>query len=644
MAERSDIVEIRERVDILELVGAKVQLKRSGKNWKGLCPFHTERTPSFYVYPESGNYVCFSCGEKGDAFSWLIKTEGLDFPDALEQLAARTGVTLKRGVVRDPGRDEARERIFALNEEAATFYTNILLNMPAGDDGRRYVAERGLTRETVERFALGFAPEGWDTLMKHLLSRGHGEQLLVEAGLATERDDGRRYDRFRQRLMFPIRNRDGRIVGFGGRALGDARPKYLNTAQTAVFDKSANLYAIDLAKEAIRKQDTAVIVEGYVDAIMAHQVGHANVVASMGTALTEPQVGLLKRLTGRIVLALDSDAAGQAAMLRGIETMRGALDYDEVAVVEPRTSARDLVRFERKLSTEILVLTLPEGKDPDEFLRSRPGEWPALVRGAEPLLDFVMRAVVGPVDLADPRAKSAAVAQLAPLIRELPDTIQQAHYTDILARMLRLAEDVVASEIRRLGMVRPSRGQAATGAQRTATPAPTEPPPPERTVAAREDHLLALLLAYPDAAHDVAGELAPDDFTSTSNRLLWEAAGPRIAADPRVAPADLVAAIANEELREVAAGSIAAIAERPTQFPGAIRQEIRDTLRLLRQEAHDVKIRLLQGALAEAGLAGDRETIAALSGQLQPLLVARRAFDPPPSPYFRDTRTVIERR
>ena len=190
MAERSDIVEIRERVDILELVGAKVQLKRSGKNWKGLCPFHTERTPSFYVYPESGNYVCFSCGEKGDAFSWLIKTEGLDFPDALEQLAARTGVTLKRGVVRDPGRDEARERIFALNEEAATFYTNILLNMPAGDDGRRYVAERGLTRETVERFALGFAPEGWDTLMKHLLSRGHGEQLLVEAGLATASASG----------------------------------------------------------------------------------------------------------------------------------------------------------------------------------------------------------------------------------------------------------------------------------------------------------------------------------------------------------------------------------------------------------------------------------------------------------------------
>lgn len=643
MAERNDIAEIRERVDMLELVGAKVQLKRSGKNWKGLCPFHTEKTPSFYVYPESGNYVCFSCGEKGDAFSWLKKMEGLDFPDALEQLAARTGVELKRGVARDPGRDEARERIFAVNEEAATFYANVLLNMPAGEDGRRYVAERGLTRETVERFALGFAPEGWDVLMKHLISRGHNEQLLVEAGLATERDDGRRYDRFRQRLMFPIRNRDGRIVGFGGRALGDARPKYLNTAQTSAFDKSANLYAIDLAKDAIRKSDSAVIVEGYVDAIMAHQVGHANVVASMGTALTEQQVGLLKRLTGRIILALDSDAAGQAAMLRGIETMRGALDYDEVAVVEPRVNTRDLVRFERKLNTEILVLTLPEGKDPDEFLRARPGDWPALVQSAEPLLDFVMRAVVGTVDLADPRAKSAAVAQLAPLIRELPDSIQQAHYIGLLARMLRIAEDVVASEIRRLALVRPNRPQT-TGAQRTGTAAPPESVPPERAIAVREDHLLALLLAYPDAAHDLATEIAADDFASTTNRLLWEALCPTIVANPRISAADLLASIPDEVLREVATALVAALGNRPTGVPGPIRQEIRDTLRLLHQDANDAKIRLLQGALAEAGLAGDRDALTMLSGQLLPLLTARRDFAPPPSPYFRDSRTVVEKR
>lgn len=637
MTGRNDITEIRDRVDMLELVGAKVQLKRSGKNWKGLCPFHTEKTPSFYVYPESGNYVCFSCGEKGDAFTWLQKTEGVDFPEALEQLAARTGVTLQRGIPRDPDHDEARERIFAINEEAATFFTSVLLNGAAGEAGRRYVTERGLNRQTVERFTLGFAPESWDALLKHLVARGHSEQLLVEAGLLTERDDGRRYDRFRNRLIFPIRNRDSRIVGFGGRALGDGIPKYLNTAQTAVFDKSAVLYGIDLAKDAIRKSDTAVIVEGYIDAIMAHQVGYANVVASMGTALTEQQVGLLKRLTARIVLALDADAAGQAAMLRGIDTMRGALDYDEVAVVDPR----QLVRFERKLNTEILVLALPEGKDPDEFLRARPSDWPALVASAEPLLDFVMRAVVGGIDLADPKAKSAVVGQLAPLVRELPDSIQQAHYTGLLARMLHLGEDVVASEFRRLALVRPHRRgtYAAPGAAPEA-----EPNQAHGAATTREDHLLGLLLAFPDAAHDLAREIAPDDFTSGANRALWAFVQPLVLANSKIKAQDLLTAITEPELRAVADGALTALGERPSGVPGPIRQEIRDTIRHLRQEANDTKIRLLQGEIAEATVAGDRDSVTELSGQLLPLLTARRTFDPPVSPYFRDSRTAVERR
>ncbi len=641
MAERGDIQEIRERIDMLELVGTKVQLKRSGKNWKGLCPFHTEKTPSFYVYPESGNYVCFSCGEKGDAFSWLKKQEGLDFPDALEHLAARTGVTLKRGVVRDPHRDEARERVWALNEEAAAFYANILLNMPAGEAGRRYVAERGLTRETIERFSLGFAPEGWDVLTRHLLAREHTEAQLIEAGLASEREHGGgTYDRFRARLLFPIRNRDGRIVGFGGRALGDAKPKYLNTAQTAVFDKSANLYGIDLAKDAIRKADTAVIVEGYMDAIMAHQVGHANVVASMGTALTEPQIGLLKRLTGRIILALDADAAGQAAMLRGIETMRTALDYDEVATVD----ARALVRFERKLSTEILVLNIPEGKDPDEFLRAHPGDWPKLVAGAEPLLDFVIRAVAGQVDLADPRAKSAAVGQLAPLIRELGDRIQQDHYTGLLARMLRLNEQVVASEIQRLALVRPSRSGLASAAPRGQEAASPDAPRLERRGPSREDHLIGLCLRFPELVADFIGEILPEDLTATTNRLIWDTICPPALANPRLRSGDLIATIADETLRETAEALVAGLGARIESLPGPLRQEVRDTLRRLRQEQQEARLRTIQQAIHEAAQASDQEALSSLTALLPDLLAAKRSFDPPTSPYFRDTRTVAERR
>ncbi len=634
MAERNDIVEIRERVDMLELVGAKVQLKRSGKNWKGLCPFHNEKSPSFYVYPENGTYICFGCGEKGDAFSWLQKTEGLDFPDALAELAARTGVTLQRGIVRDPGRDEARERIFAVNEEAAIFFASNLLNGQAGEAGRRYVAERGLSRESVERFTLGFAPDSWDALIKHLQARGHNETLLAEAGLVTERDDGRQFDRFRGRLIFPIRNRDGRIVGFGGRALGDAKPKYLNTAQTTAFDKSANLYGIDLAKEAIRKADCAVIVEGYMDAIMAHQVGHANVIASMGTALTEPQVSLLKRLTPRIILALDADAAGQAAMLRGIETMRNALDYDEVAVVDPR----QLVRFERKLNTEILVLTLPEGKDPDEFLRAHPGDWPALVNSAEPLLDFVMRAVVGGIDLAEPKAKSAVVAQLAPLIRELPDTIQQAHYTGLLARMLHLGEDVITSEIRRLALVRPGRNTSRQPVDSAASSAVTAAPP------SHEDHLLGILLTHPDAAHDLTAEITAEDFAEAENRAVWSAISAGLSADPRRQPPDLIATIADEGLREAAQQRLTHATERGVNVPGPIRQEIRDILRVLRHEAQKAQIQQLQTAITEAAQEGDTATVQSLVAQLPPLYERLRAYDPPQSPYFRDSRTLVEQR
>ncbi len=648
MADRGDIAEIRERIDLVELVGAKVELKRSGRSWKGPCPFHQEKTPSFYVYPEGGNYVCFGCGEKGDAFSWLMKTENLDFPEALEQLAQRTGVELKRGAraLRDPGRDETRERIFALNEAAAAFYGNVLLNTPAGEAGRRYVAERGLTRATVERFALGFAPDGWDTLKKHLAARGHSEGHLAEAGLLTEREDGSRYDRFRGRLLFPIRNKDGRIVGFGGRALGDAKPKYLNTAQTPVFDKSANLYAIDLAKDAIRKADVAVIVEGYMDAIMAHQVGHANVVASMGTALTEPQVGLIKRMAKRIVLALDSDAAGQMATLRGIATMRDALDYDEVATVDPR----QLVRFERRLNTEILVLTLPEGKDPDEFLRAHPDDWPNLVGRAEPLLDYAIRAVVSPVDPADAKAKSAAVEQLAPLIRELPDEIQQHHYIGLLARALRLPEDAVGSAVRRLALA-PARPQPR--------PRPTEPPaepaanggdgataprPPARAGGTREDHLLGLLLAHPDVAHDLAEEVRPDDFVETTNRLLWEALRAAAALNPRLTAVDFLATIPGEELREAAEGLVAALGARAEDFPGPLRQEARDTLRLLRRELYNAQFQQLRNAIGEVSLADDRETLADLTARLMALIAARPAFDPVPSPYFHDTRTVVEKR
>jgi DNA primase len=299
---------------------------------------------------------------------------------------------------------------------------------------------------------------------------------------------------------------------------------------------------------------------------------------------------------------------------------------------------RQLIRFERKLSTEILVLTLPEGKDPDEFLRARPGDWPALVGSAEPLLDFVMRAVVGGIDLSDPKAKSGAVGQLAPLIRELPDSIQQAHYIGLLARMLHLGEEVVASEIRRLGLVRPTRGGASSG------PTQAEPAVIERRGPSREDHLLTLLLTHPDAAHELAAEIEPDDFTDAADRAVWTVTRPTVIADPRLQTADLLTAIGDPALRESAEKLITIPSVRPVTIPGPVRQEIRNTLKLLRQEANKAQIQQLQTAIAEAAQEGDMDAVRSLMEQLPALYERLRTFDPPTSPYFRDTRTVTDKR
>lgn len=624
---RNELAEVRERVDLVELVGAKVQLKRSGKTWKGLCPFHQEKTPSFYVYPESGNYVCFSCGEKGDAFGWVMKNEGVDFPEAVRQLADRAGVELRRGARGQPApRADEHERLYALNALAATFYANILQRLPAGEAGRRYVESRGLTHETVERFGLGFAPEAWDALLRHLTARSCAPEELAVAGLVTAREGGGYYDRFRNRLLFPIRDRQGRVTGFGGRALGDAPPKYLNTAQTPIFEKSSNLYAIDLAYDAIRKRDEAVIVEGYLDAIMAHQVGETNVVASMGTALTEAQVGLLRHVARRIVLALDSDAAGQLATLRGIETVRGALEYETVAV----PTARALIRFERRLKQgEIRILTLPGGKDPDEFLRAHPAAWPELVRGAEPLLDYYLRSVTRSVEANDPRAKSEAVRQLAPLIRELPDTIQQHHYTVQLAGLLRLPDTIVADEVRRGGRA-PAAG---TGGGRAVTGRA------QRPALTREQHLVALALSAPGIARELADDVRPGAFRDTTNRLLWEQIVARALADPAVKTEQILEEL-DEQLRQTASDLLATRAAGGRRVALAETREARDTLRLLRQEAYDAQRVQLQHALSEAE---DSETRQALALRLNALLEERRAFDPPPSPYFRDLRSGIEK-
>ncbi len=378
----SVVEEIKQRVDIVDLVSQYVTLKRAGRDYMAPCPFHAERTPSFHVSPARQSWHCFgACGTGGDIFSFVMKKEEVEFRDALRILAERAGVELESR--RDPQEDARRARLFEANESAAAFFhAQLLAGRPVEDAASNeaavasdYIAERHLTAKSVEQFQLGYAPNSWQALTEHLGARGFSNAEIVAAGLAIEGERGV-HDRFRHRLMFPIRDERGRVAGFGGRMLpGEALgavehpAKYVNTPQTPIFDKGAILFALDLAKDAIRSEGRAVIVEGYMDAIAAHEHGFGNVVASMGTALTERQVTLLKRHTRNLVLALDADAAGAEGMLRGGDVLDTALPHENVPVPD----WRGIVRMQEKLAADIRVLVMPGGQDPDDVIRNQPG-------------------------------------------------------------------------------------------------------------------------------------------------------------------------------------------------------------------------------------------------------------------------------
>lgn len=366
--------EIKQRLDIVDVIGETASLHKAGRNYKALCPFHTEKTPSFFVFPDRQSWHCFgACSTGGDIFAFVMKKNDLDFSGALRLLAERAGITLRQKAI--AAEKKERERLWLANEAAVTFFQHALLNTQAGEPALNYLAMRGIDRETAEAFQLGYSPDSWDALREHLKGRGFGEAELLQAGLLVESEHGL-YDRFRNRVIFPIRDERGRVAGFGSRSLvvatldppeggvqaasSDDSPKYVNTPQTPIFDKGNILYGLDRAKEHIRRSDLAVVVEGYMDVIAAHQHENGNVVASMGTALTERQVNLLRQLTENLVLAFDPDEAGRTASERG-------------------------TRVAYELGANIRVLQLPAGQDPDQIIRSSPQEWRSLVAEAKPL-------------------------------------------------------------------------------------------------------------------------------------------------------------------------------------------------------------------------------------------------------------------
>ncbi len=516
----SVVDEIKARLDIVDVITAYVPLKKAGRNYKAVCPFHSEKTPSFVVFPETQSWHCFgACGTGGDLFSFVMKYENLDFGEALKSLAQKAGVTLERQRPDSP-RQKRLEILLDIHAAAAAYFDDVLGHSDQGQAGRDYVAQRGLNAETIARFQLGYAPERWRSVSDHLLERGYQRQDLLEAGLIIARQDGGFYDRFRGRLIIPIRDIRGRVIGFGGRILKQTdqtrqQPKYLNSPQTPLFNKSNILFGIDVAKGAIRAKGQVVIVEGYMDVLQAHQAGIGNVVASMGTALTEQQLGLLKRMTKTYILALDPDAAGDRGTLRGLAVARQTLDK-----AVPIVTSRGWIRYESRLDADIRIMTLPPGQDPDDLIRETPDLWAALVDSAVPVVDYYFEITTADLDIRSARGKSEAVRRLLPILAEISDQVQQTHYIQKLARLVRTDEPRIR---RQLGV------HSQLYAQKPTAAGPRAPEQPAATRFALEERSLATLLRRPewlDKANDLllGLSLAPlqeDDFARVENRALF---------------------------------------------------------------------------------------------------------------------------
>ncbi len=481
----SAIDEVKQKTDIVEVISQYTTLKKAGRNLTALCPFHSEKNPSFFVYPERQSWHCFgACNTGGDVFAFIMKKEGLEFGETLRFLADKAGVILPART--EPGvKKEEKEELYRANDAAALYYNNLLLNHPAAEKARQYISKRGYTPKTVADFQLGFSLDAWEALKTHLLERGHSEADLLTTGLIYQAENGQTHDRFRGKLMIPIRDSRGRVTGFGARVLDDSLPKYINSPQSPVFDKSATLYAIDRAAAEIRKQDTAIIMEGYMDVITAHQNGITNAIASMGTAITETQINTLRKLSRNLCLAMDADSAGEEAMLR-------------------------TVGYENILNSEIRVITMPEGEDPDDVIRGNTDNWRELVNQATPLVDFLFRKTTVKLDLNTARDKSLAVDKLLPVVAGINDPIRQAHYIQKLAALVKVDMNTIKASLSRLKPT-PTR-------QRTPLPKPAIQVTQDR----REEYCLALLLQHPELRERLA-ELTPEYLESSENREILEA-------------------------------------------------------------------------------------------------------------------------
>ncbi len=677
----SIIETIKGKIDIVEEIGLVVALQKSGKALKGLCPFHNERTSSFYVFPEGQTWHCFGCNEGGDVFSFVQKQQIFVFREALLYLAEKAGVSVEEsgGPLSEEERASGtkKERLRKLNEDAQLWFHQMFLRSKEAEEARIYAQSRGITMESIVAFGLGYASDRWDALSRNLLGLGYSEQELIEGGLARRREEhdatgmtgGGVYDYFRHRLLFPIRDSRGRVIGFGGRAFGSDKPKYLNSPQTLLFEKNSVLYALDMARDAIKHAGQVVIVEGYVDAVIAHQYGTKQTVACIGSAITEKHIQQIKKLTRQVTLALDPDAAGSAATEHGIEQAMKGFDRTIVPVplaggVERRDGRmgkannrqpNGIVRLEEQVDAEINVVQLPDGEDPDEFIRRDFSAWLYAVSHPLPLIDYYFVIKTAQLDLREPSGKAEAARRLLPVIVTISDRIKRDVYMRKLAKMIGVDERTLYEELKRV-----QRGQQTTGVIATFTDTPSKRSAPysgelragsdaaiehgerkqqelreadkvrldrRRTDKLQwEDYLIGLLLLNPGLSNHVCGIINDGDFIGTDTRELYRILSSLYQRGFSPSHQSIAQHVPSALLETVARAQACAELRTPKNGDGLLKEAEQCATRLKRERLSQLNTEL-QYLVQEAWIAGDETLARQLQSQLLSLHRDRRALD-----------------
>jgi len=599
------VQEIKDRLDLVDLVSEHLRLQKAGRDLKGLCPFHQEKTPSLYVSPEKQLWHCYGCQKGGDHFTFIQDIEHVDFKGALRLLAEKTGVVLEES----PGAGRQRElkrTIQRLNGLAAQYFHHILMENPAGQRALIQLESRGVTRASMTEFQLGFAPAGQhrDNLVRFLRKHGATDSEMLEAGLAIRPEGGGElWDRFRQRIIIPIHEERGELIAFGGRVIDDSnQPKYLNTSQTALYDKGRTLFNLHRARKSIHEMKHAVLMEGYFDAITAWQAGVTNVVTTSGTALSDHQVRLLKRETQELLLAFDRDDAGLNATQRAIE-------------------------LASKSGIYIKVVRVPQGKDPDDYLRAHPDGWASLREHALPEWEYLLRQVLAGLDLTEAEDRRRGADLVIPILAKIPEASVLEIYAQQAAGWLRIESVALLRDVQTAKAGHPLPGPPPKGegdyVRRGGdyghrgegyTPSRSSPTRGEGDLASKRDegYLLGLLIARPDLVPDVAGQLQAVSFSAPAYERVFTRLQRMVEAEATVQPTNRLSEFAPDEQGLISAVAMAKYPELESGSEAALRQSLEQCLQTLKINAAQRRLKALVAEMRAARASGDESRLVTL--------------------------------